>query len=107
MASAGDILVVKTNLPEDSGWSDEQIGQLIDALGTTSKVVQSFWSAKAAELYRLHDVSESGSSRNLSVGYTHAMEMLQRWDKIVEDETKKEESVGAVRFGRISRSFPS
>lgn len=108
MATAADILKVKANLEgTDHGWADDHIGELLDALGSPSKVIQSFWSAKVNELYLLTDVSESGSSRNMTSAYTHAMEQLRRWDDIVkqEDEDAKDEA-GRVHFRPITRELP-
>ncbi len=106
MASTQDIALFKLHLAgvEDI-WDDTLIGTNIDALGSVSKTVRAFWSEKVNSSYRYMDISESSSSRSLSQIYRNAVEQLARWDKIVSDETLKEEreTVGSIRFGDITR----
>ncbi|AVP43115.1 hypothetical protein SEA_CHILL_19 [Mycobacterium phage Chill] len=110
MASEADVQLFKTHLSGVDGiWEDSKISDTIDALGSVSKAVRAYWSEVVNTTYLLTDVSESGSSRNATIIYRNAMEQLQRWDGIIKEEDAKQEAetVGTVRFNRISRNFSS
>ena len=62
--------------PDDAnGWTDEKLGNLIDASDSLNAVASQIWSRKAAMYATLVDVSESGSSRKLSDLHKNALAM--------------------------------
>lgn len=106
MASPEDILALRGLIGEpndDNGWTDEKLGDLIDASTTVNAAAVSVWSTKAAGFAELVDVSESGSSRKLGDLYKNAVAMAGYF-KGLDDE-----DVGVVADGpviaRIRRSL--
>lgn len=107
MASQADIDAVKTLLDGvDEPWDESKIGTVLDAVGSVSKTMQAFWSARVNSSYQFMDVQESGSSRSLSSVYKNAMEQLKRWDDIVKDERERADNPSGVRIHRITRDLP-
>lgn len=113
MATDDQVAAVKLLLPSEDNqitlgveWDDETVGQVYDINGTVSKTVRAYWNSVLANTAMYMDISESGSSRQLTQPWRNAWEMVQRWDRIVtEEETKTiREVTGSVRFGRIKRT---
>lgn len=107
MAAQGDIDRVKALLDGvDEPWDDAKIGTVLDTVGSVSKAMQAFWSAKANATYALTDVQESGSGRSLSVIYRNAMEQLARWDAVIAKEEEAVIDPSGLRTHRITRKMP-
>lgn len=82
MADAAQIEMVKDLLPteaEAEGWDSTKIGLYLDAPNTAFQTVALYWESKAAKLYQMIDVSESGSTRSLSRIYDNAKAMAEYW----------------------------
>lgn len=88
MATAEAIAEVLSNLPDDSGWTDETAGTALDSFGgSVPRAVRSFWAKRVANTANLVDISESGSSRSLSKKHEQAREQLAYWDSIIAAES--------------------
>lgn len=77
MASDADILAVRqnTNEPvESSTYTDEDIGELVDA-GSVESASATIWRHKAAVYSELYNQSEAGASVAMGDVYKHAKEM--------------------------------
>lgn len=83
MASAGDIATVRQDINEldDTVFSDESIGLLIDANGVTGATA-ALWRRKAAIYADQVNTSEAGASRALSDLNKHALAMAASWDAL-------------------------
>lgn len=112
MATEEQVASVQRLLPSDDNqttlgveWDEDVVGQVFDLEGTVSKTVRAYWNAVLANTAMYMDISESGSSRQLSQPWRNAWEMVQRWDKIVADELAEERRsvTGSVTFGKFKR----
>lgn len=91
-------------------WPDERM----DALGPGALLPNGtydlrlyaalIWEAKAADTTELVNVSESGSSRNMSQVFDHAVKMAERFRAPAPTTTNQE---NRPRSTRISRARPS
>lgn len=79
-------------------WTDEYIGNLITEGVSVNRILARAWFAKASSVSEMVDISESGSSRNMSGIYRNAMDMARFWS----DKADKEDDNGAE--GNKSRS---
>jgi hypothetical protein len=82
MADMGSIDSVLANLPADAsedGWDTNRIGLLLDTGLSVAKVTLSFWAGRVAKLSTVVDVSESGSSRQLSNLFNQAKTAYDLW----------------------------
>jgi hypothetical protein len=97
MARAEDVNRVRRNVdePDDSnGYSDEDIGDLIDKAGIdgASALV---WREKAAKFASLVDVTEAGATHRFSALSGNALKMAQQYDDMAA-EPDKVPAVGPV-----------
>lgn len=98
MADAADITLVKSNLADDSDdWDDNTIGSMLDSGMSTTKVILSFWSGRVAKYANVVDVSESGSSRQLSGLFNQAKTMYDLWN----EKSKLEDNPVVVTRSRV------
>ena len=69
------------NEPDPAGdYSDERLGELIDAFGgDLRKAAARVWSTKAAKYADLTDVQEGSSRRSLGDLYEQAIAMSKHW----------------------------
>ena len=82
MAQQDDIDQVKSNLPDDAegdGWNDTLIGGMLDTGLSIIKTTLAFWNARVAKLSVVVDVTESGSSRQLSNLFNQAKSVRDMW----------------------------
>ena len=82
MAAQELIDQVKANLPEDASadnWDDTFIGSMLDSGLSVTKVTLAFWSSRVGKLSTVVDVTESGSSRQLSNLFNQAKQMYEIW----------------------------
>lgn len=73
---------VKANIPDDAiedNWTDEFIGGLLDSGASISRVTLAFWRGRVAKLSGVVDVTESGSSRQLSNLFNQAKTAYDMW----------------------------
>lgn len=107
MALEADVISVKNNIPDDAeadGWDDDYISGLLDAGLTVTKATLSFWTARVGKYASLVDVSESGSSRQLSQLFTQAKETYQIWlDKSKLEDNPPVEVRTRARFHTLKR----
>jgi hypothetical protein len=102
VASEQAIAEVRENLPDDAGWNDEKIGQVLDTFsGKVSRAVRSFWAKTAANTASLIDISESGSSRTLSKQHDNAVAQVKYWDGIIAEEN----AVATSKLASFSRTM--
>lgn len=102
MADASDIATVRFNTdePEETTYSDEVIGGLIDADGVAGASA-TIWRWKAGALAKLSaDVTEAGASHKNSELYKAALAMSKSYEV---DEAVLENVVPAPRVNRIER----
>jgi hypothetical protein len=82
MAEADEVLLLREYIlePDDAnGWTDERLGGYIDRAGSVKGAAAEVWDVKAAEVSDLVNVSENGSSRNLSDLFKNAQAMAGRY----------------------------
>lgn len=108
MATQEEIDAFKTLLPsnyETYGWNDTVIGALIDAGKSTNSMLMQYWDKVAAETAEFADMSESGSSRSLSVIHKNAVAMAKMYRDLVKEEENEEEAPTArgIRSRAITR----
>ena len=112
MATQEQVAAVKRLLPSEENqtalgvaWEGSTIGEVFDLELTVSKTVRAYWNAVLANTAMYMDVSESGSSRQLSQPWRNAWEMVQRWDRVVAEELEESRRsvTGSVTFGKLKR----
>ena len=107
MAAEADIALVVKNIPEDAsadGWNDVYIGTLLDTGLSVTKVTLSFWASRVAKYSTLIDVSESGSSRQLSALFNQAKTAYDMWlDKSKLEDNPIPTGRSSVRFHTLKR----
>lgn len=87
-------------------WDNIKLAAMLDAGNTPAKVMSMYWHAQAAQSATYVDISESGSSRNLSTVYKNAIELAKYWDSRVEQEEQEEtqpETRQRITFHRARR----
>jgi hypothetical protein len=96
MATPDEILALRrmTALGADTTvYDDVVLNDMIDELGINAAAA-AVWSEKASALSTLVDVSESGSSRNMSQAYKGALAMAQHYAG--QDSTPEDNSLAAT-----------
>ena len=104
MAADVDIAAVALQLPDnraDFGFDDTMIGTLLDSGLTQVHTILASWRAIAGKASTMTDVSESGSSRNLSVIATNARAQVDYWQKMADRE---DNSAGTEQIPRFRSS---
>jgi hypothetical protein len=91
MAQQADIDSVKVQLPDadiltEFGLDDITLGAILDSGASISQTILAGWRSIAAKTATMTDVSESGSSRNLSTLNANAREMCTLWQTQVDKE---------------------
>jgi len=90
---------IKEKMPSGlDSWTDEYILDLIGQNLTPNRILNRAWLAKASAASEMVDISESGSSRNMSTIYRNALEMAQYYGTLAD----KEDDTGSS--GNKSRS---
>lgn len=82
MADESVISEVKANIADDAaddGWNDALIGGMLDSGMSVTKATLAFWNSRVAKLSMVVDVSESGSSRQLSNLFNQAKSIRDMW----------------------------
>jgi hypothetical protein len=85
---------------DESSYTDEALGLILDASSSTKVAASTVWTQKAAKYAALVNVSESGSSRNLSDLHQNALRMAATLGAGAEEDTV--ESTG-IRIRRLTR----
>ena len=89
---------VKENLPAGlDDWTDEYISGLIASGITKNRILNRAWLAKASSASEMVDISESGSSRNISSIYKNAMDMAEYWGRLADKEEDNGSAGGKAR----------
>ena len=107
MASQEDIqkLRILINEPDDTnGWTDEILGDIIDAADSLNAAASGIWTSKAGTYSTMVDVAESGSSRKLGDMYKNALGMSKHF-KDLEDAATPAPVADAPILRRLSRGF--
>jgi hypothetical protein len=91
MAQQTDIDAVKVQLPDPTilatfNIDDTAIGLLLDSGNTRSQTILAVWRAIAGKTATYTDISESGSSRNMTALNANAREMCSLWQAQVDKE---------------------
>lgn len=104
MATPQEIQEVRSNLPSTAvseGWTDQRIGDDIDAGFATEEIVRGYWTQQVAESAKYVNITESGSSRDLSAIHRQATDMMKYWDqRIKERDTGPMRSTARVHISR-------
>ena len=90
---------------ESGGWTEVTINAALDAGRSANYIAAKWWAQRAAETAHLIDISESGTSRQLSAIHRNAKEMAAIYRALVaEEEVTPDPEVPAstVRRGRRS-----
>lgn len=82
MAADADIQVVRENVnePDESLYSDEYIGALVDSSGSVESASAVIWRRKAAAYADLVNTSEAGASSSFSDLFKHATTMAESYE---------------------------
>lgn len=86
MATVDELAMLRrmTNLEyNDSTYTDQVLAAIIDASSSMEAAAAQVWTEKAASFAGLVDVTESGSSRQLSQMQRHALEMRDKFAGVV------------------------
>ena len=108
MAEIGQIVQVQKLLGPDAepgGWTEIDINAALDAGRSANYIAARWWAQRAADTANLIDISESGTSRQLSAIHRNAKEMAAIYRTLVaEEEVTSDPEVPAstVRRGRRS-----
>ena len=70
----------------EMGWTEEKIGEMLDAGKSPNQIARDFWISRSASTATLVDMSESGSSRKLSDINRNALAMAAMFGKAADDE---------------------
>lgn len=108
MAEQSAIDAVKIQLPDEAaglGINDAAIGVLLDKPLTTTHAILAAYRAIAAKTMMMTDISESGSTRNMSVLNANARAMITYWQGIAdkEDQNNEVELIPRFRSHRATR----
>jgi len=101
MADQNAINAVKVQLPDEAsglGIDDTYIGTLLDAGNNQTHAILAAYRAIAAKTMMLTDVSESGSTRNMSILNSNARQMVTYWQGIADKEDAANETGSIGRF---------
>lgn len=104
MATEAEILYVRRNTSEltDAIYSDEMIGELIDANGIDATIA-SIWEEKSASAASSVDVTEAGASHKFSDVYKNYSAMAAYWRSKAEADAEPDLG-GRVKVKKIVRS---
>ena len=105
MATEAEILYVRRNTSEltDDTYSDEMIGELIDANGIDATIA-SIWEEKAASAASSVDVTEAGASHKFSDVDKNYSALAAYWRKKVAEAEEDVDLAGRVKVKKIVRS---
>lgn len=104
MATPQDIAMVRrnTNEPTTESYTDDEIGDYVDAAGVSVATVI-IWRQKAATYAELVDVSEAGASRKFSDLHKHALSMADEFEPKA-DGTTPGATTARAKVHKIVRS---
>ena len=107
MAEESVITEVKNNLADDAeadGWNDALIGGMLDSGMSVIKITLAFWNSRVAKLSGIVDVSESGSSRQLSNLFNQAKSVRDMWlDASKLEDNPPVTTRSNIRFHKLKR----
>lgn len=89
MAEASEIRKTKEKLgptAAEDGWTDTRIEEDLDLDMTPNQIALAFWEYRMGKTSHLVSVSESGSSRSLETVFQNAKSMVDRYQRLVNQE---------------------
>lgn len=101
MAVQADIDAVKIQLPDSAdefGFDDTMIGTFLDSGLTVNSTILAAWRGIAAKTSTMTDVSESGSTRNMSILNANARAMITYWQTQVDRDNAMAGTAIVQRF---------
>jgi len=108
VADIEQIMAVQALLGPDAelgGWTEVEINAALDAGRSANYIAARWWAQRAADTAHLIDISESGTSRQLSAIHRNAKEMAATYRALAAEEevtTDPEVPASTVRRGRRS-----
>lgn len=106
MATAEEIAVFRLLIAEpedDDPYTDLILGERLDAATSPEALAATIWTEKSASYAALVNVSESGSSRNLSDLHKNALAMAAHFAKIDPQAPGTGTAVRGTRMSRLTR----
>lgn len=106
MATADEIAAFRLLIDEHEDktpYSDQEISARLDAAVSKQALAAEIWMEKAAKYASLVNVSESGSSRNLSDLHKNALAMAGEMKKLDPNAPGTGPAVRGVRMHKITR----
>lgn len=85
----------------DNGWDRTAIADMLDAGKSNDEIAYEWWTQRSADTADYVNVSESGSSRNLSTIHNNAVALAKMYGDRVDNS-----GGGGVTAGGGIRSFP-
>lgn len=104
MATAEQIAAFRLliNAPlNETPYTDNELSDRLDLATSPESLAASIWREKAASFSALVNVSESGSSRNLSDLYKNALALAAEFERSVPGDSS---SQSGIRMRRLTRS---
>ena len=88
---------------EPGGWTEVEINAALDAGRSANYIAARWWAQRTADTAHLMDISESGTSRQLSAIHRNAKEMTATYRALAaEEEVTPDPPASTVRSGRRS-----
>lgn len=106
MATAEEIATLRLLIAEEVDelpYSDQVLGERLDASNSAAGLAREIWTEKAARYAELVNVSESGSSRNLSDLHKNALAMAGYFEASDPNAPGTGVAVRGVRMQRLTR----
>lgn len=102
MADPAKITSVKLQLPDEAatllGIDDTAIAIWLDSGQTVTHAILSAFRAIAAKTSMMTDISESGSTRNMSILNSNARQMITYWQTMADREDAESDITITPRF---------
>lgn len=98
MATAAEVAALRANTGQsnDDVYTDPELAEIIDNLGSVEAASAEVWSQLAAEYAKLVDTKEAGTEHKWSTLLTNALKMEERFIAKIPDTT------GGIPVGRPS-----
>lgn len=107
MATPADIALLRSWIEDPLGegitpqFPDEYLGEMIDSNTSLKRTAAQIWLIKAGRYAKMHNISESNSTRAMGSIYKNMLEIADKWSKAADDEDTSADA--ATRIRRIQR----